>query len=113
MQVFFDPRDGRAQGGRFFFIGTGLEIVGVRLEGVAEGRAAAQPGQFCIHEPNFQFSFTYKQEDVQIYLDMVASGKMKFPGMVTDVVSLDHAVDMGLGRKDRKGQLKILVDPSL
>ena len=55
----------------------------------------------------------HTQEDVQIYLDMVASGKMKFPGMVTDVVSLNRAIDMGLDRKDRKGMLKILIDPSL
>ena len=71
------------------------------------------PGQFSIHEPNFQFSFTYTEEDVNIYLDMVASGKMKFPGMVTDVISLDNAIEQGLDRKDRKGQLKILIDPSL
>ena len=71
------------------------------------------PGQFSIHEPNFQFSFTYTQEDVQIYLDMVASGKMHFPGMVTDVISLEDAVEKGLDRKDRKGMLKILIDPSL
>jgi threonine dehydrogenase-like Zn-dependent dehydrogenase len=71
------------------------------------------PGQFSPQEPNFQFSFTYTQEDVQIYLDMVASGKMHFPGMVTDVVSLEHAIDQGLDRKDRKGMLKILIDPSL
>ena len=71
------------------------------------------PGQFSIHEPNFQFSFTYTEEDVKIYLDMVASGKMKFPGMVTDVISLDNAIEQGLDRKDRKGQLKILIDPSL
>ena len=89
--------------------GGQVSIIGT----IQEPMSALVPGQFCIHEPNFQFSFTYTQEDVQIYLDMVASGKMKFPGMVTDVVSLDHAVDMGLGRKDRKGQLKILVDPSL
>ena len=71
------------------------------------------PGQFSIHEPNFQFSFTYTEEDVNTYLDMVASGKMKFPGMVTDVISLDNAIEQGLDRKDRKGQLKILIDPSL
>ena len=71
------------------------------------------PGQFSIHEPNFQFSFTYTEEDVKIYLDMVASGKLHFPGMVTDIVSLDHAIDMGLNRQDRRGMLKILIDPSL
>ena len=89
--------------------GGQVSIIGT----IQEPMSALVPGQFSIHEPNFQFSFTYTQEDVQIYLDMVASGKMSFPGMVTDIVSLDHAIDMGLDRKDRKGQLKILIDPSL
>ena len=89
--------------------GGQVSIIGT----IQEPMTALVPGQFSIHEPNFQFSFTYTQEDVQIYLDMVASGKMSFPGMVTDIVSLDHAIDMGLDRKDRKGQLKILIDPSL
>ena len=71
------------------------------------------PGQFSIHEPNFQFSFTYTEEDVTIYLDMVASGKMKFPNMVTDIIPLDKAVELGLNRQDRRGMLKILIDPSL
>lgn len=71
------------------------------------------PGQFSIHEPNFQFSFTYTEEDVNIYLDMVASGKMKFPNMVTDIIPLDKAVELGLNRQDRRGMLKILIDPSL
>ena len=71
------------------------------------------PGQFSPSEPNVQFSFTYTEDDVKIYLDMAASGKMKFPGMVTDVISLDNAITDGLDRKDRKGQLKILIDPSL
>ena len=89
-------------GGQVAIIGT-----------IQEPMTALVPGQFSIHEPNFQFSFTYTQEDVQIYLDMVASGKLHFPGMVTDIVSLDHAIDMGLDRQDRSGMLKILIDPSL
>ena len=89
--------------------GGQVSIIGT----IQEPMANLVPGQFSIHEPNFQFSFTYTQEDVQIYLDMVASGKMHFPGMVTDVISLDDAITKGLDRKDRKGMLKILIDPSL
>ena len=44
---------------------------------------------------------------------MVASGKQHYPGMVTEIVSLDHAIDKGLDRQDRRGMLKILIDPSL
>lgn len=88
-------------GGQVAIIGT-----------IQEPMTALVPGRFSISEPNFQFSFTYTEEDVKIYLDMVASGKMKFPGMVTDIVSLDNAVEMGLDRKDRKGQLKILIAPN-
>lgn len=89
-------------GGQVCIIGT-----------IQEPMSALVPGRFSISEPNFQFSFTYTEEDVKIYLDMVASGKMSFPGMVTDIIPLDKAVELGLDRKDRKGQLKILIDPSL
>lgn len=58
-------------------------------------------------------SFVYTPEEVQIYLDMLASGKIKFPGMVTDIIALDDVVEKGVARKDRSGQLKILLDPSL
>ena len=50
---------------------------------------------------------------IQIYLDMLATGKIKFPRMVTDEVSLDDVVEKALDRKDRTGQLKILLNPSL
>ncbi len=70
------------------------------------------PGQFSIYEPNFQFSFTYTETDVKIYLDMVASGKLSFPGMVTGVVSLDECVEKVFAG-NRRGQLKVLIDPSL
>ena len=49
-----------------------------------------------------QFSFTYTEDDVKIYLDMVASGKLHFPGMVTGVVSLDQCVEKVFDG-DRKG----------
>ena len=71
------------------------------------------PGAFSIHEPDLNFSFVYTAEEVQIYLDMLASGKIHFPGMVTDIISLDDCVEKGLDRKDRSGMLKILIDPSL
>ncbi len=70
------------------------------------------PGQFSASEPNFQFSFTYTEEDVKIYLDMVDSGKLVFPNMVTGVVSLDECVEKVFA-SDRKGQIKVLIDPSL
>ena len=80
---------------------------------IAEPMTALVPAVFSITEPDIKFSFTYTKEEVQIYLDMVASGKLSFPGMVTDIVSLDNGIEQGLGRKDRTGQLKILIDPSL
>ena len=57
-------------------------------------------------------SFVYTPEEVNMYLDMLSSGKIKFPGMVTDVIALDDVVEQGVDRKDRNGQLKILLDPS-
>jgi threonine dehydrogenase-like Zn-dependent dehydrogenase len=71
------------------------------------------PGSFSIHEPEFLFTFVYTEPDVKIYLEMLAAGKIAFPDMVTDVISLDDVVEKGLARKDRKGQIKILIDPSL
>ena len=79
---------------------------------IGEPMSALIPAVFSITEPNFQFSFTYTEEDVKIYLDMVASGKLSFPGMVTDIVPLEQAVEMGLDRKDRKGTLKVLLAPN-
>lgn len=64
-------------------------------------------------EIDFISSFVYTPEEIEMYLDMLASGKLRFPGMVTDVIALDDVVEKGVARQDRKGQLKILIDPSL
>ena len=58
-------------------------------------------------------SFVYTPEEISIYLDMLKTGKIKFPGMVTDVIPLDDVVEKGVDRRDRKGQIKILIDPNL
>lgn len=58
-------------------------------------------------------SFVYTREEIQIYLDMVHSGKVSFPDMVGAVIGLDDLLTRGLTRPDRSGVLKILVDPSL
>lgn len=71
------------------------------------------PGSFSIHEPDFKFSFVYTKEEVEMYLDMLGRGKVKFPGMVTGVVSLEDAVEKYIGSPNRKGHLKVLIDPSL
>jgi (R,R)-butanediol dehydrogenase/meso-butanediol dehydrogenase/diacetyl reductase len=88
-------------GGQVVVIGT-----------IQEPMGDLRPGSFSIREPEFLFTFVYTESDVKIYLEMLASGKIEFPGMVTDIISLDETVEKGLGRKDRKGQLKILIDPS-
>ena len=69
------------------------------------------PSQFSIFEIDLQFSFVYTREEVEMYLSLLAQGKVKFPGMVTGIVSLDDCVDKALGMKDRSGQLKILIQP--
>lgn len=71
------------------------------------------PGSFSIFEPDIQFSFVYTEQDVRIYLEMLASGKVSFPEMVTGIVSLDECVDKYIANPDKKGQLKVLIDPSL
>lgn len=69
------------------------------------------PGQISIFEIDIQFSFVYTEEEVQMYLSMLAQGKVQFPGMVTGIVSLDECDEKGVGMKDRSGQLKILIQP--
>ena len=70
------------------------------------------PGQIASAEPNLQLSFTYTEDDVKIYLNMLASKKISFPNMVTGIVSLDDCVEKVFA-SDRKGQIKELIDPSL
>lgn len=89
-------------GGQVMVIGT-----------IQEPMANLVPGQFSIHEPDMNFSFVYTAEEVQMYLDMLAAGKIEFPGMVTDIIALDDCVTKGVAREDRRGQLKILIDPAL
>ncbi len=88
--------------------GGEINVVGT----IQEPMSALVPGQFSVTEPTFKFSFTYTEEDVKIYLDMVNSGKLEFPNMVTGVVSLDECVEKVFA-SDRKGQIKVLIDPSL
>ena len=57
-------------------------------------------------------SFVYTPDEVEMYLDMLATGKLYFGDLVTSVVSLDDCIEYGLDHKDRS-QIKILIDPSL
>ncbi len=69
------------------------------------------PGSFSITEPDMQFSFVYTADEVKIYLEMLAAGKISFPGMVTDIVSLEDCVDSYIGNSNKKGHLKVLINP--
>lgn len=71
------------------------------------------PASFSTFEIDMQFSAVYIEDDIRMYLELLAAGRVRFPGMVTDVISLDDSLEKGLDRKDRKGQIKILIDPSL
>ena len=55
--------------------GGQISVIGT----IQEPMSNLVPGSFSIFEPNFQFSFTYTEDDVKIYLDMVASGKPHLP----------------------------------
>lgn len=69
------------------------------------------PARFSIFEIDLQTSFVYTAREVQMYLDMLAAGKISFGNMVTSVIPLADVVEKGI--VNRKGQLKILIDPSL
>lgn len=64
-------------------------------------------------ELDLNTSFVYTPDEVKAYLEMLAAGKLSFRDLVTDVIALEDVVEKGVGRKDRKGQLKILIDPSM
>lgn len=89
-------------GGQVVVIGT-----------IQEPMSGLVPGSFSIHEPDLKFTFVYTAEEVRMYLEMLAAGKIRFPGMVTDIIPLTDCVEKALDRKDRTGMLKILIDPSL
>ncbi len=69
------------------------------------------PGRFSIYEPEFKYTFVYTREEVEMYLDMLKRGKVRFPGMVTGEVSLEEAVPEFIGAASRKGHLKVLINP--
>ena len=78
-------------------------------------RAQVDMGHAMAKEIDLRFSFTYEPAvDFPISLDLLASGAVDAPGMITDHIRLDELVDRGLEellhRSDR--HVKILVDPS-
>lgn len=86
-------------GGQVMLIGTVQEPLPFTL------------GTLQIFEIDLQSSFVYVREEVEMYLNMLAAGKISFPGMVTDIISLEECDKLGLGRKDREKHLKILIHP--
>lgn len=86
-------------GGQVMLIGTVQEPINFTL------------GTPQIFEIDFQSSFVYVKEEVEMYLQMLAAGKITFPGMVTDIMPLEECNERGLGRKDRNTQRKMLIKP--
>jgi len=72
------------------------------------------PTASFVKELDIHFSFVFTAKDVEVYLDMLGSGKIDFPGMVTCEIPLADVVEKGLGleREARRKQIKILIDPS-
>ena len=90
---------------------NGSQVVMVGIVGEPLSQLSLAP--VIPREIDFISSFVYTPEEIEMYLDMLAAGKIKFPGMVTDIIGLDDVVEKGVARQDRRGQLKILLDPSL
>lgn len=88
-------------GGQVMIIGTINQTFEIR------------PGSFSLFEPELKCSFVYTEDEVNMYLDMLAQGKVRFPGMVTGVLGLQDAMDKYITAPSRKGHLKVLIDPSL
>ena len=83
----------------------------VMLVGTVQEPSGLVFGRAQIFEPDLKLSFVYTAEEVEMYLSMLASGKISFPGMVTDIIPLEDCLEKGLGRKDRASHLKILIKP--
>lgn len=71
------------------------------------------PGRYQITEIDIDMSFIYTEDEVEMYLTLLAGNKIRFPKMVTSVVSLEDCAEKGLLPEGRRGQIKILIDPSL
>jgi (R,R)-butanediol dehydrogenase/meso-butanediol dehydrogenase/diacetyl reductase len=72
------------------------------------------PSNYFVRELDLQFSFVFTAKDVEIYVDMLKTGKIDFQEMVTGVIPLADAAEKGLGlsRGERRKHIKILIDPS-
>ena len=90
---------------------NGSQVVMVGIVGEPLSQLSLAP--VIPREIDFISSFVYTPEEIEMYLDMLAAGKIKFPGMVTDIIGLDDVVTKGVARADRTGQLKILLDPTM
>ena len=89
-------------GGQVMLVGTGA----VPLDTLYLNRIIPK-------ELDLNTSFVYTPDEVKAYLEMLDSGKLSFSDLVTDVIALEDCVEKGLARKDRRGQIKILIDPSM
>ena len=93
-----------------FEIGVGIETMPAEIIhafGILKKAAA-----MANHELKPEKMTAEKLAAIEQACQEVASGKLNFPGMVTGVVSLDECVEKVFDG-DRKGQLKVLIDPSL
>lgn len=88
-------------GGQVMLVGTNGQPMGIA------------PNRIIPREIDLTPSFVYTAEEVEAYLRMLASGKLRFRDLVTDTVPLSRCVELGLDRPDRRNHLKILIDPSL
>jgi len=72
------------------------------------------PSDSFVKELDMQFSFVYTARDINIYIDMLKSKKIDFPGMVTGIIPLEDCVEKGLGlpHEERRKHVKILIDPA-
>ncbi|MDR1247469.1 MAG: alcohol dehydrogenase catalytic domain-containing protein [Clostridiales Family XIII bacterium] len=73
------------------------------------------PSDFFVKEISIQPSFVFTAKDVNIYADMLSTGKISFPGMITGIIPLEECVEKGLNlpREERRKHIKILIDPSM
>ena len=85
-----------------------LVCVGTILTPVSFVPAAYHPT-----EPDIHYSFVYTEADIKTYMDMLAAGKVSFPGMVTGIFGIEDVVKEFFGAEDRKGHIKALINPNL
>jgi len=70
------------------------------------------PAKAIIKELNLTFAFIYQKHDFTTVIDMLASGRIKAAGLITDHVGIDAFPAAFEALKTPSDQIKVMLQPS-